>query len=139
MLVEPGHDSCLTVAAELNVHLYLFQSLPEHEFASADILVGEEVTNLVEVELGGEVAGHRGDDVPHREAARVELVEDGLPVALKVAPGWKTTCRIGGNGRQHCLYILTPNLGLVEGHVEVLLDHEDVSRLPESSQQVASL
>ena len=22
----------------------------------------------------------------------MELVEDGLPVALKVAPGWKTTC-----------------------------------------------
>ena len=88
MLVEPGHDSCLTVAAELNVHLliehkvlkfelqlnlYLFQSLPEHEFASADILVGEEITNLVEVELGGEVAGHRGDDVPHREAGKVHI------------------------------------------------------------------
>ena len=95
---------------QLQLNLYLFQSLPEHEFASADVLVGEEIANLVEVELGGEVAGHRGDDVPHREAgkvhidkvfkyqiehnesiesgqneiqpARVELVEDCLPVAL---------------------------------------------------------
>ena len=93
----------------MQLNLYLFQSLPEHEFASADVLVGEEVSNLVQVELGGEVAGHRGDDVPHREAgkeyfdkvikyqaqqkyiqsgqneilpARVELIEDGLPVAL---------------------------------------------------------
>ena len=94
----------------MELNLYLFQSLPEHEFASADVLVGEEIANLAEVELGGEVAGHRGDDVPHREAgkvhidkvfkyqiehnesiesgqneiqpARVELIEDGLPVAL---------------------------------------------------------
>ena len=101
MLVKPGHDSCLTVAAELNVHLliehkvlkfailqlnlYLFQSLPEHEFASADILVGKKVANLAEVELGGEVAGHRGDDVPHREAGKELSVQiSSTPQVLKV-------------------------------------------------------
>ena len=55
---------------EREFHLYLLQGLPENEFSSADVLVGEEVSNLVEVELGGEVAGHRGDDVPHREAGK---------------------------------------------------------------------
>ena len=59
---------------QLQLNLYLFQSLPEHEFASADILVGKKVANLAEVELGGEVAGHRGDDVPHREAGK-ELID----------------------------------------------------------------
>lgn len=60
----------------------MFQSLPEHEFASADILVGEEIANLAEVELGGEVAGHRGDDVPHREAGKELSVQ--IPSTTKV-------------------------------------------------------
>jgi len=139
VLVEPGNHPLLTLTSELNVHLYLLQGLPEDEFSSADVLVGEKCLNLVEVKLSGEVAGDGGDDVAHGEAARVELLEDFLPVTLQVPPSRKSTCRIGGNGGQHSLHILPSNLGLVEGHVQVLLNGENIPRLPKGPQQVASL
>ena len=76
------------------MNLYLLQGLPQDEFSSADVLVGEECLNLVEVELSGEVGGDGGDDVAHGETPRVELLEDLLPVALQVAPGRKSTCKV---------------------------------------------
>jgi len=93
-MIKPGNDSLLTLTSELNVHLYLFQGLPEDQFASPNVLVRKKCANLVEVKLGGEVGGDGGDDVAHGEAAGVELVEDLLPVALQVAPRRKSTCRI---------------------------------------------
>lgn len=93
-MVQPGNHPFLALAAELNVHLYLFQGLSEDKFSSANVLVGEKVANLFHIKLGGEVAGDGGDDVAHGEAAGVELVKDLLPVALQVPPGGKLTCRI---------------------------------------------
>ena len=112
MLVKPGIDSLLTLTSELNVHLfqksaifrgfreiklnnlYLLQGLLDDKFSSPDVLVGKKCPNLVEVELGGEVAGDGGDDVAHGEAPGVELVEDLLPVTLEVTPGRKTTYNV---------------------------------------------
>ena len=76
---------------EKKLNLYLLQGLPEDKFSSADVLVGEKCPNLVEVKLSGEVAGDGGDDVAHGEAAGVELLEDLLPVTLKMAPSRKST------------------------------------------------
>ena len=76
------------------MNLYLFQGLSEDKFSSANVLVGEKVANLFHIKLGGEVAGDGGDDVAHGEAARVELVEDLLPVTLQVTPGRKTTYNV---------------------------------------------
>ena len=92
------------------MNLYLFQGLPEDQFACANVLVRKKCPNLIQVELGGEVffkqffspflsfylggevGGDGGDDVAHGEAAGVELVKDLLPVALQVAPCRKSTC-----------------------------------------------